>query len=282
MIEYIFDESPTVYLFALGIVMRWIGSFINQRYPRVAFFQFAFAAIIFAVFGMRRLVVNPPHDGLQLLSALIRAGSFSMIAFGNTGGIATMILLTRDWMKEQQLEDRKRQYELERHLQARREADIRSASRFNQAPEEEREARRQEAEERDRQKREREEVERLRNEAERAERRTLRMQIELKTQSVPDGNRRKHVHDMIDSYLDDDAPIIEFKRRLQIVQDHINRETIEEETGFQSLTDIEASFSNQFGEIESLEVSDVEKASLRAYLTKEKQVVIHNFLKKGA
>ena len=60
MIEYIIDDSPTVYLFALGIVMRWIGSFINQRYPRVAFFQFALAAVVFAVFGMRRLVVDPP------------------------------------------------------------------------------------------------------------------------------------------------------------------------------------------------------------------------------
>lgn len=282
MIEYIIDKSPTVYLFALGIVMRWIGSFINQRYPRVAFFQFAFAAVVFAVFGLRRLVVDPPYDGLQLLSALIRAGSFSMIAFGITGGIATMILLSREWMKEQQLLESKRQYELERQLEASRKAERRAAMAANRPSTEELARQRLEANARDKEKREREETQRIRIKSERAERRTLRLQIELKTQAIPDNNRRKNVHDMIDAYLNDDAPLSEFKRRLQIVQDHINREAIEEKTGFQTLTEIETSFSRQFDEINSLDVNDVEKASLRAYLTKEKQAVIHNFLKKGA
>ena len=282
MLEYIVDSSPTVYLFALGVVMRWIGSFINQRYPRVAFFQFAFAAVVFAVFGLRRLAVNPPNDGLELITALIRAGSFSMIAFGITGGIATMVLMMRDWNEEQTIERRHRSFQLEREIEKQREFDRRAAAFANQPSERERDAAQRESLEREKQKRAAVNAERQQIELERAERRTQRMQIELKTQAIADLSRRKNVHDMIDAYLDDEVPLDEFKRRLQIVQDHVSRETIDKPIGFQNLTEIETAFASQFEEINSLSVNDVEKASLRSYLTKEKQSVIHNLLKKGA
>ncbi len=77
--------------------MRWIGSYIHQRYPRVAFFQFFFGVVVFALIAGRRLAVNPPQDIVDTIEAFIRAGSFAMIAFGVTGGIGTMILLGRDW-----------------------------------------------------------------------------------------------------------------------------------------------------------------------------------------
>ena len=70
--EYFLDESPTFYLLGLGLALRWIGSFIKERYPRVAFFQFAASVVVLALYGLRRLVVKPPGDVVDAIEIFIR------------------------------------------------------------------------------------------------------------------------------------------------------------------------------------------------------------------
>jgi hypothetical protein len=263
------------------MIMRWFGSYTQYRYPRVSFFQYSVGISVFGLLALRRLSVDPPYDGLQVISALVRAGAFGMIAFGITGGIATVFLMGSDGLQAIRSQYRARKNLRETQLQNHRETQERLRRLSIRPNDLKRQRERTEKAEIERKKRESEDERRRKAERDRNERKTLRLQTMLKMQAIPDVNRRQSVRETMDVYLDEESTIDEFTKRFQLLQEHIGRESSIVKPGFQTLTEIENSFAEQFDEIDSLAVHEVEKASLRSYLTKEKQATIHNFLKKG-
>lgn len=282
MIEHFLDHSPTFYLFGLGVVMRWIGSYIHQRYPRVAFFQFSCSVVVFALVAGRRLTINPPQDSVEVIEAFIRAGSFAMIAFGGMGGIGTMFLLCRDWKQghdrriseAERIEKAKIDQEEQR---LRREA---SAAAKLRSPEEIERINREHAARLNREQEEADLLERSKL-AEIAERRTLRLRLELAARERMAASRQPAFMDTAETYLTEDMEMREYRARVEMLREHIERESESTtNSGFESLTAIEQAFAEKKTEIESLEINIVEKESLASYLAKEKQAAIHKFLKK--
>ena len=276
-IEYFLDCSPTFYLLGLGIALRWIGSLIKDKYPRIAFFQFASSMTVLALYGLRRLVVNPPSDIVDAIEIFLRGGSFAMITFGIMGGLTAMYLLARE-----QADERTRAHANARQLQeARLEFEERQRRIIAEAT-----ANRPSQEEIDRQaerkKREREEAEATERQqrTEAAERRTLRLGLELEASEKLPTNKLKAFNTTLDAYLTDDADMSDFRDRIAMLREHINRQ-LESNTkhGFESLTEIESVFTEKQAEINRLQIHAVEKEALQSYLAKEKQATIHNFLK---
>ncbi len=276
----IIDRSPTLYLFALGLALRWAGSYINKRYPGVEYYQFATAIIVFGLIALRRLIVDPPYDGLECIAALVRAASFGMIGFGLAGGIGTLILMAAEWraalrsMAARRSEQERRKRELAEKLEQ---------LSVNQKSAEEIAAERRAAEEARRRVHEEQEAMEQAALLEAATRETARMQFRLRaTESLP-ADKRKTVEAMIETYLGDDVPSHEFEQRSDLIHAHIVTSQIAPKpTGFQSLTEIEEVFSEKRAEIQSLEINVVEKEALASYLAKEKQAAIHKFLKNEA
>lgn len=282
MLTQILDSTPILYLFAVAVVLRSLGSYISEKYKPIAFFQYACGASTWGFLLLRRMVLYPPQELLEVIATLIQTGAFGMIAFGMVGAVGTVISLTSDgsrWVygllkqrKDARQEASRRQAE---QLRLQRDADRRPSS------EDRERERRERAEQANQAAIDQQQVE-ARLAEELARKRTIRLQRELQSQAVMEQNHRQSIREFIDNYMEDDLPLDEYERRNDIIMEHISQQrTVKhKEESYSSITDIENAFVERLNEVESLNQSQAEKQSLRAYILMEKNNAIQNFLRR--